>query len=399
MERLLKSKLLDKKTFLSILLVCGTSIGAGMLGLPVATCDCGLLPSIYSFVLTYLIMILSGIFLAEVVLKKPPGMNFLTLSREILGSRIGAITCLFYLLLFYSLLVAYTKSIGVLFSVDFSVSSSTAIGSTIFILCAIPLIYKGTKVVGQLNALLTFILFTAFIFLSISSISHIQFENWQYQNYSKLIPILPLLVSSFGFHGTLPSLVEYLERDKKKIYFSIIIGSTITLAVYLIWELIVFGLVPIKGAISLTSAYQNDQTAITPISQLVSNPHIVHFAHIFSISAILTSFFGVSLGFFDFIIDWIKPKKIRRSRLLIILIVYISALLLTMTPIKIFHYSLIYGSGLSAIYLLILLPTFLFYKLERKANLAEKILLSCTTIFSLFSLIGYAMNLLNFRSL
>lgn len=390
MEKTISTRLCDGKFITAVSLVTGTSIGAGMLGLPVQTAQAGFLPSTALFLLTWFITIASGLLFAEVILFNAPRSNYISLSLGILGKKTTLAVFGLYILLFYSLIAAYTKGIGVILSHDFHLTETAWNGSFLFILAFLPLMYLGTNIIGRLNGFLTLVLLLSF-FLLISVGNHnLSFDLLKNQNWSLSLFSLPLIISSFGFHGTLPSLVDYLNRDKKKIQLAIIVGSTITLLIYLSWELFILGSIPLHGEISLFTAWQYDQTAITPLSRLSHNPILWHLAHIFSLSAIVTSFFGVSIGLVDFLIDAFQLQKHWTTKTALLLSLYISALLLSMTDLRVFYLSLNYGAGFAGIFLLIFLPAYMMHKSNGNSKRA---ILPLIFLFSAISVMGCILSL------
>ncbi|HSX26314.1 MAG TPA: aromatic amino acid transport family protein [Chlamydiales bacterium] len=387
------AKPFDFKFLSAVSIIVGTSIGAGMLGLPVETARGGFLPAICLFLLTWFISISSGLLFSEVLLTKPAGSNYISLGKNILGEKIKFAIFFFYILLFFSLIVAYTKGIGVLFSHDFALVSAPWHGSLLFILLFLPLMFFGTHLIGKVNGLLTFILLTSFILLISIGTQNISFTHFAPKNWSLSLFSIPLMISSFGFHGTLPSLIDYLDRDRKKIQKSIVLGCTITLLIYLVWEFFILGSIPLHGEISLTSAWMKDETAISPMSQLLKNPLIWNLAHIFSLTAIITSFFGVSIGLTDFLIDAFQISQNRNTRILLLSSVYLSALLLSMTELRVFYLSLNYGAGIAGTFLLIFLPALMAFKSnqieeERLFLIARKKALPLIFLFSAISVVS-----------
>ncbi len=368
MENVISTRIFDLKLATAVSIVVGTSIGAGMLGLPVETARAGFIPSVCLFILTWFITIATGILFSEVILSRPPGGNYISLSKTILGNKFTCAIFGLYILLFYSLIAAYTKGIGVLLSEDLTIVASSWAGSLLFILLFMPMMYFGTGLIGKFNAILAIVLLLSFsLLISIGNknVSPMLLSN---QNWSHTLFSLPLIISSFGFHGTVPSLIDYLDRDRRKIRLAIIIGSTITLIIYFLWELMILGSIPLHGEISLVSAWENDQTAITPLSLLAKNSIIWSLAHIFSLAAIITSFFGVSIGLIDFLVDAFQWKKNFYTQTALLVSIYISALFLSMTELRIFYLSLNYGAGIAGTFLLIFTPAYMMYRSERKLD-------------------------------
>lgn len=397
MQNIILIRIFDLKFVAAVSIIVGTSIGAGMLALPVMTARAGFFPSIFLFLLTWVMTITTGILFSEVILSKPSNSNYISLGRSILGRRFTYIVFGLYILLFYSLIAAYTKGIGIILSDNLLLTRTAWEGSFLFILFFMPLMYLGTNVIGRANGFLTLILLASFFMLISVGNKGISFDLLKHQNWSQNLFSLPLIISSFGFHGTLPSLVDYLDRDKGKIQWAIVVGSTITLMIYLCWELFVLGSVPLNGEVSLISAWENDQTAITPLSQISGNPIVWNLAHIFSLSAIITSFLGVSIGLIDFLVDAFQLKRNFTTKTSLLLTLYLSALFLSLTELRIFYLSLNYGAGFAAIFLLIFLPALMMYKSDSQINeipffFSKKTILSIVFLFSTISFLGCLLN-------
>ena len=98
---------MQKRLIGGILLIVGTSIGGGMLALPMAVAAGSYPHASFLFVSVWLLMMFSALFLLEVNLWFPDGANLISMARKTLGRSAEVITWLFYLLLLYTLLSAY----------------------------------------------------------------------------------------------------------------------------------------------------------------------------------------------------------------------------------------------------------------------------------------------------
>src|SRR3990167_3888929 len=97
-----------------IFLVAGTSVGAGMLALPVVTAAGGFFPALLLYVLCFGFMTSTGLLILEVCLEMPPDTNLVTMASTYLG-RFGKVSAwVLYLFLFYCLTVAYLSGGGAL---------------------------------------------------------------------------------------------------------------------------------------------------------------------------------------------------------------------------------------------------------------------------------------------
>src|SRR5690242_18430601 len=90
-----------------ILLVAGTTIGAGMLALPVVTGLAGLIPTITLFIIFWIFMTFTALLMLEVTLWMSENSNMITMAKETLGRWGEVASWGAYLFLLYALTTAY----------------------------------------------------------------------------------------------------------------------------------------------------------------------------------------------------------------------------------------------------------------------------------------------------
>src|SRR3990167_981007 len=89
------------------LLIVGTSIGCGMLALPVATAHIGFWHSIIYLFFCWFIMTTGALLILEVNHRLPAGSNMVSMAQSTLGVCGKIIAWITYLVLLYALLSAY----------------------------------------------------------------------------------------------------------------------------------------------------------------------------------------------------------------------------------------------------------------------------------------------------
>ena len=342
----------------------GTSVGAGMLGLPVETGKGGFLPSLIFLVINWLVMTGTALLLVEVLAKAKHNANFVSLTEKILGSNFKIITFCVYIILFMSLTLAYVKGGGIFLSNVFF-SLPVSFGCLIFLLLFAPLIILGSKVLSFGNDCMTFGLLISFLALIAIAITKVKGSPLMRVDFFSASLSLPMYLTAFGFQGTLPSLYSYVGC-KKSLKTAVVIGTSLTLGIYVAWQLVIMGIVPLYGTHSLTSALSADQTAITPLKFYIHTPLLGICARIFYFTAVTTSFLGVGLGLIDFLLDSFRMSQKRINRLFLGILIYIPALFIARSDYRIFYLSLKYGGGLSCLYLLVILPILLFQKVNKR---------------------------------
>jgi tyrosine-specific transport protein len=355
-----------------VLLVSGTTIGAGMLAIPVTTGGAGFYPSALLLIAYWAISLCTAFLMLEVNLWFKQPVNLITMSRQTLG-KAGEVGAWFvYLLLLYALTAAYLAGSGPMVSDVITRLTGYALPrhAETFPFLAVfgSCIYFGTRSVDYLNRILMVGLVLSYIVLLIFSSEHFNSLLIHRASLAHLWMAIPVISTSFGFHIIIPSLTTYLERDVKSLKRVIIIGSVVPLLVYLAWEFIVLG---VLSADSLKAALSLGQGAERPLSHLVKSPWLGISARALSFFAIVTSFLGVGLGLFHFFADGLKIKQNRKGKALTALLTFSVPVLFVIFYPEGFIMALEYA-GVCVALLLGILPVLMVWK-GRKSHAAETI--------------------------
>ncbi len=126
---------MNSKLIGGILLVIGTTIGAGMLALPVATAQLGFWGSMALLIGCWAVMTVSAFVFLEVNLWLPARSNLISMAGATLGRTGQACVWIVYLFLLYSILSAYIAGGGDLFHYLLSTRGiivSSAVASILF---------------------------------------------------------------------------------------------------------------------------------------------------------------------------------------------------------------------------------------------------------------------------
>jgi len=192
-------------------------------------------------------------------------------------------------------------------------------------------VYFGTQIVDYVNRLLMMGLIGSFCTLVFASIPHVHL-NYLNEFYPHAIVVsVPVIVASFTSHLILPSLRIYLENDLPQIKKVLLYGSMIPLALYLIWELIIVGMLPLSGEHGLAEVAASTH----PVGRLADAMHghlsggfVGSLLGAFSFFALVTSFLAVALSLSDFLSDGFGiPKKTPSRRLLLLAMTFLPPLL------------------------------------------------------------------------
>lgn len=370
MRKLIRSPLVG-----GVLLIAGTTLGVGMLALPVVTSFGGFFPSTLLIFLIWLLMLFSAFCFLDANLSIKGENNMVTMAEKTLGSWGKLVSWVVYLLLLYSLTAAFIAGCSPLF-IDAIKQLTGYTLSEYLAPFALPVIfggfiYFGTRGVDRINRVLMLGLLLAFFLLIFFIPSQVHLENLIYVDFPAITLAIPVVITAFGYQIIIPSLTTYMKRDVKQIRLAIIIGSIIPICVYLLWQGLILGAVPLP---MLAEAYEQGASATDPLSIVLSNPWIAMSAKLFSFFAITTSFIGVTLSLSDFLSDGFKIKKTVSGRLVAIALTFIPPLFFVFTYQKGFYIALQYAGAFVAI-LLVFLPAAMVWNLKKYKSSGKRLLL------------------------
>lgn len=359
----------------ALFLVAGTTIGGGVLAMPICTGQAGFFPSLLLMGAVWFFMLLTAFYLLEVNLRLKGEANLITMAQKTLGRPGEAIAWIFYLLLLYALLAAYLLGCGQILADVVSAAWSKDIpawmGSSFIFAAFAFVVFFGTAAVDFWNRLLMIGLFVGYAGLVVMAAPHVKGSLLLQKNWLVLPASLSVITTSFGYHIIIPTLTTYLEHDQRLLAKTIFWGSLIPFVFYVVWQLLVLGILPIEGEGGICSSAALGLQATIPLQKLIQNPFLALFARLFAFCAILTSILGVSLSLRDFLADGLKIQKDFGGRLLLIFLTFVPPLVFALFfPngfIKALHYA-----GVCVAVLLMLLPSLMAWceRYQRKKDRA-----------------------------
>ncbi|UKA05370.1 tyrosine transporter TyrP [Photobacterium damselae subsp. damselae] len=303
------------KTFGSMLIIAGTTIGAGMLALPLASAGLGFTTSTLIMICMWALMSYTALLMLEVHQYADKSATLHTLAYKLLGRKGQVIASGAMLFLFYALCAAYIAGGGAQLHQKIQslhIDIAPQIATVIFTFVIASVVAIGTHSVDIVNR----VLFTAKIIAMAVMLalllpqvkSHNLLEMPMQQGL--IISALPVVFTSFGFHGSIPSIVRYLGLNIPNLKKVMIFGSALPLIVYLLWQLATQGILSQNELLANTDLTQ----FINALSQRLHNPLVGQSVSLFADLALATSFLGVSLGLFDFLADTLRRKATLAGR-------------------------------------------------------------------------------------
>lgn len=354
-----------------VLLVSGTTVGAGMLALPVVTGFAGFFPSVILFIAYWLFMTFTALLILEVNLwMEKKDANMITMARMTLGRFGQAVAWVVYLFLLYALTTAYLAGGGPIFN-DFlygltGITVPKYLESVPLLLIFGYFVYRGAHTVDWINRLLMAGLVIAFCLSAFLLTPHVNPELLLHHNVTLLWVGSSVAATSFGFHIIIPTLTSYLNRNVNQLRRVIWIGSAIPLLVYLLWEFLVLGIVPVEGSVSLSKGYLEGANGAELLTQVVGVGFLSEILVVFLLLAIITSFLGVSTSLTDFLSDGFNVKKSPQGRVFLLLLTFGPPMLFALTDPRAFLSALEYAGAFGVVILLGFLPALMAWRGRKK---------------------------------
>lgn len=349
--------------FGGVLLIAGSCIGAGMLALPIITGIGGFVSSIIMLFLCWLFMTFTAFLLLEANSSFDHRVNIVTMAEKSFGMKGRILSWVVYLFLFYSLLIAYISGgeniLASALKYNFDLIISPPIVGIIFTLFFGLFIFLGTTSVDFFNRILMVGLIATYFGMLFLGMRFIHGDNFFHFNLHFSLVGLPILITSFGFHNMIPSLVVYMDYDYSKVKKAILGGSLIALFIYLLWDVIVLGIVPIEN---LLTSYLKGTEAAELLMRYLKSTWTRFFVQWFAFFAIVTSFLAQGLALMHFIADGLKVNPTKKNSFWLIFLTLLPPTFFAVINPNLFFRALSFAGGICAVILFCLLPALMIWK-------------------------------------
>lgn len=374
------------------LLIAGTTIGVGMLALPVATAEAGFLPSVALYLLCWVFMLCTGLLTLEVCIWMPKDANYITMARHLLGKKGQIFVWIAYLFLFVSVMIAHVAGGGDILVQIFGDSFPRWLSKIVYVAIFIPVVYMGARSVDRFNLILMSGLILTYIIFVFIAAPRVNISLLERYSWSKAWWALPILFTAFTYQVIIPTLMSYMHRNVKKVRLALIFGTAIPLVVYLVWQFLILGIVPVEG---LQEAARKGQNSIMPLKTFADHPWLFSVGKAFAFFTLTASYIALSLAFIDFLADGLKVHKDRKHKWWLCLIVFGPPTLIALTYPDIFLTALSYAGGFACAILFGLFPPLMtwigrhvyHYHDDTRQLFGGKYILTVLILFVIFELV------------
>lgn len=312
---------MKNRTTGSVFIVAGTTIGAGMLAMPLAAAGVGFSVTLILLIGLWALMCYTALLLLEVYQHVPADTGLGTLAKRYLGRYGQWLTGFSMMFLMYALTAAYISGAGELLASSISdwtgISMSATAGVLLFTFVAGGVVCVGTSLVDLFNRFLFSAKIIFLVVMLVLLLPHIHKVNLLTLPLQQGLALsaIPVIFTSFGFHGSVPSIVSYMDGNIRKLRWVFIIGSAIPLVAYIFWQVATLGSIDSTTFMGLLANHAGLNGLLQALREMVASPHVELAVHLFADLALATSFLGVALGLFDYLADLFQRSNTVGGRL------------------------------------------------------------------------------------
>ena len=365
-------------SFWGIMVIAGTVIGGGMFALPVDLSGAWFFWGAFILIIAWFSMLHSGLLLLEANLNYPVGSSFNTITKDLIGNKWNIVSGFTVAFVLYILTYAYISANGAIISETISMNMGYRVNPRIVGICTAifvaSVLWISSLAASRITSLFLGIKIISFIIVFGSFFFQVDFSilrdtAGQAQNNASYFPYifmaLPVCLASFGFHGNIPSLIICYGKRKDKLIKSIVFGSLLALVIYLFWLYCTMGNISRESFSEIIASGGNVDSLVKSFLGTRQTGIIEFCLLVFSNLAVASSFFGVTLGLFDYLADLFKFDNSSMGRFKTVLLTFLPPAILYLIFPNGFIYG-IGGAGLCATIWAVIIPAVLALKARQK---------------------------------
>lgn len=365
-------------SFWGIMVIAGTVIGGGMFALPVDLAGAWFFWGAFILIISWFSMLHSGLLLLEANLNYPVGSSFNTITKDLIGNKWNVISGATVAFVLYILTYAYISANGAIISETISMHSDGHVNPRIIGVCTAlfvaTVLWFSSLAASRITSLFLGIKILAFVIVFgslffqvdysiLSGVSGVNEKSRSFFPY--IFMAIPVCLASFGFHGNIPSLIICYGKKKDKLIKSVVLGSFLALVVYLFWLYCTMGNIPRESFKGIIASGGNVDALVGSFLGTNQSGVIEFCLLVFSNLAVASSFFGVTLGLFDFLADLFKFDNSLSGRFKTVMLTFLPPTVLYLLFPNGFIYG-IGGAGLCATIWAVIIPAVLALKSRQK---------------------------------
>jgi len=281
-----KLPLVEDPFIMSVALMIGMLIGAGILAMPYVIYQAGFWTGMLVLVFIGFAILFMHLYVGEVVLRTNGKHQLVGYVEKYLGKNAKHILTFSTIFMINGALIAYILGEGVALKSVFG-GNSFVFSMAFFIIMAV-LVFFSLKFITSSEVLIGLTMIVMVLLVCFLSSFHVDFKNFQgFDLKNFFIPYGIIFFAVVG-GGAVPPMKVLLEKRKKDLKKAILLGTLIPLGVYALFSIIVIGVVG-KNFNLLT------QGVATVALGAVLGKNMNIFVNLFAVFSMATSFIAMAL--------------------------------------------------------------------------------------------------------
>ncbi|MFH1395461.1 MAG: aromatic amino acid transport family protein [Candidatus Omnitrophota bacterium] len=381
------------KIFTNSLLVTGMTIGAGILALPIKTGMAGIVPSLVSMFLIWVLMLGTAmVFIYKFTHPKTRSRNYPTLFQNELGTKGRWVSVFGYLVNYYGILVAYLTGASTILATLVPINIPVNIWMLGFFVVLTGLALLGADKAKNANAFIMIAMIGAFGVLLFLSGSYIDVSRYNHKVWALMPTVMPIIIVAFAFHNVVPFLCKNLNGDQKASFKAVLIGSSMAIIINILWMFVVVGTLPLAGPgkATIISALQHDYPATIPLSLALNNKMITLTGMVFALAAIITSYIPTSVALRGFMRGIVSLHYKNPNKYVVLLLAYGPPFLVAMIYPDVFIKAVDIAGGFGILIVFGILPSLIMIKMAKNRGklfkIAAGIMIICFSVLMAFEI-------------
>ncbi|MGB2705929.1 MAG: aromatic amino acid transport family protein [Candidatus Omnitrophota bacterium] len=362
----MKQKIPFIKIFTNSLLVTGMTIGAGILGLPIKTGIAGVLPSLLSMFLVWLLMLCTAtVFIYKFTHPKTRSRDYPTLFQAELGSKGKWISVFGYLVNYYGILVAYLTGSAAILVTLVPLNLTAQMWMVAFFIIFTGMALLGADRAKNANAVIMVAMIGSFAALLFMAGKDIDVSRYAHKDWGLVPSVIPIIIVAFAFHNVVPFICRNLGGDQKASFKAVLLGSSIAMVMNILWMLVVVGALPLDGhgKATILGALRHDYPATIPLALALGSRMITAVGMFFALAAIATSYIPTSVALKGFMRGILALYVKKPNKYAVLLLAFGPPFLVAMIYPGIFLKAVDVAGGFGILIVFGILPSFIMIKL------------------------------------
>jgi len=247
----------NKNFYFALAILIGTTVGAGIFGIPYVISKSGIIPGLFYFFILAGAILLIHLFFSEIVLRTKEKHRLIGYSQKYLGNWGKILITISTILGIVGGLLAYTIIGGDFLKILISpfLNLSSFYLSLIFLLILSYFIFRVIKLIAPAELLMNIFFFFIILLIFLFALPKLNLQNFTLFNLPHLFLPYGVLLFAFMAGAAIPEMAEILKTgpERKNYKKIIVLASIIVFILYLLFTLVVIG---ISGKNTSTEALQ-----------------------------------------------------------------------------------------------------------------------------------------------